>query len=316
MTGDDINLSVIIPTYNRAHLVGRAIQSVLDQTYQDFELIIVDDGSTDNTEEVVKSFNDKRVRYIKHERNKGVSAARNTGIKATRSKYIAFQDSDDIWQPEKLKKQMAAFSSAPSKCGVVYTGFFRRVEGGIKIYIPPPTIAQKEGDIYNSLLKGNFVAPPAAVVKRECLEKVGVFDEHLPLFEDWDLWIRTSKYYHFKCIDEPLVTSYSMPDSLQANHDASIRACELILEKHFEDNKKRGLLALGSHYSNIGCSLCFSGELGRGRDYLIKAVMTFPLNIKFLSLAFISLFGQTAFNAVAKSYLEIRDWRLRGHREK
>jgi glycosyltransferase involved in cell wall biosynthesis len=313
MTGDDINLSVIIPTYNRAHLVGRAIQSVLDQTYQDFGLIIVDDGSTDNTEEVVKSFNEKRVRYIKHERNKGVSAARNTGIKATRSKYIAFQDSDDIWQPEKLKKQMAAFRSAPSKCGVVYTGFFR-IEGGKKTYIPSPTIAQKEGDIYNSLLKGNFVTPQAAVVKRECLEKVGVFDERFSSLEDWELWIRISKYYHFKCIDEPLVTSYSMPDSLLANQDAFIRGYELILEKHFEDIKKRG--QLGSHYSNIGCSLCFSGELGRGRDYLIKAVVTRPLNIKILLLAFISLFGQTAFNAVVKSYREIRDWRLRGHREK
>jgi len=90
-------VSVIIPTYNRAHLIGRAIQSVLNQTYQDFELIVVDDGSTDNTNEVIKEFSqkDKRILYIKHDKNKGGSAARNTGIKAARGEYIAFQDSDD-----------------------------------------------------------------------------------------------------------------------------------------------------------------------------------------------------------------------------
>jgi len=88
-------VSVIIPTYNRAHTIGRAIKSVLNQTYQDFEIIVVDDGSTDNTEEVVKSFRDKRIRYIQHKKNKGAAAARNTGIKSAKGKYIAFQDSDD-----------------------------------------------------------------------------------------------------------------------------------------------------------------------------------------------------------------------------
>lgn len=98
-------VSVVIPTYNRAHLVGRAIQSVLNQTYQDFEIIVVDDGSTDNTEEVVKSFNDPRIRYIRHDQNRGGSAARNTGIKMARGEYIAFQDSDDEWLPEKLESR-------------------------------------------------------------------------------------------------------------------------------------------------------------------------------------------------------------------
>ena len=96
-------VSVIIPTYNRAHLIGRAIQSVLAQTYQDFEVIVVDDGSTDNTEEVVLNFGSEKMRYIRHGTNRGVAAARNTGIRNARGEYIAFQDSDDEWYPNRLE---------------------------------------------------------------------------------------------------------------------------------------------------------------------------------------------------------------------
>jgi len=105
MTDKSVTVSVIIPTYNRAHLVGRAIRSVLNQTYQDFEIIVVDDCSTDNTEEIVKGFNDHRIRYMRHDRNRGGSAARNTGIKASQGKYIAFLDSDDEWLLKKAESR-------------------------------------------------------------------------------------------------------------------------------------------------------------------------------------------------------------------
>ncbi len=111
-------VSVIIPTYNRANLVSRAIKSVLNQTYQDFEIIVVDDCSEDNTEEIVKSFNDSRIRYIKHKKNKGGSAARNTGIKRARGKYIAFLDDDDEWLPSKLEKQIMLFEKLSKHYGV------------------------------------------------------------------------------------------------------------------------------------------------------------------------------------------------------
>ena len=114
--------SVIIPTYNRARMVDRAIQSVLSQTYQDFEIIVVDDASTDNTQEVVKEcmFRDKRVRYIKHEKNKGGSAARNTGIKNEHGEYVGFLDSDDEWLPTKLEKQIELFRKRCNSVGAVY----------------------------------------------------------------------------------------------------------------------------------------------------------------------------------------------------
>ena len=297
-------VSVIIPSYNRAHLLGRAIQSVLDQTYQDFEIIVVDDGSKDNTEEVVRSFNDKRIRYIRHEVNKGGATARNTGIKAARCEYIAFQDSDDEWLPDKLEKQMKVFEKVSPKVGVVYTGF-RRIENDKKTYIPSSKVSQKEGDIHKTLLKGNFVSTPVAVVKRECFKRGGMFDEELLPLEDWELWIRISKYYQFKVIDESLVISYHQPDSISANQNAVFRARKLILEKHFEDIKENREF-LANQYFSMGVALCSCGELRQGRSYLVKAVMAYPLNIRSLLLAFISLFGQGACNKTTKSYRKIR----------
>ncbi|GAH74960.1 unnamed protein product, partial [marine sediment metagenome] len=165
-------VSVIIPTYNRAYLIGRAIQSVLNQTYQDFEIIVVDDGSTDDTEEIVRSFKDKRIGYVRHEKNKGAAAARNTGIKAAKSEYIAFQDSDDEWLPEKLEKQMKVFENAPPEVGVVYTDFLR-IKGNKKIHIPFSWVTQKEGNIHKELLKGNFVTTQSVVIRKKCFKKSG-----------------------------------------------------------------------------------------------------------------------------------------------
>ena len=110
-------VSVIIPTYNRAHLIDKAIKSVLNQTYQDFEIIVVDDGSTDNTNEVLKNFTDSRIHYIFHTSNLGVSAARNTGIKTSQGEYIALLDSDDDWLPEKLDKQVDVLQNESSEVG-------------------------------------------------------------------------------------------------------------------------------------------------------------------------------------------------------
>jgi glycosyltransferase involved in cell wall biosynthesis len=308
MADTDISVSVIIPTYNRGYIVGRAIQSVLDQTYQGFEIVVVDDGSKDNTEEVVKGLNDKRVRYIKHERNEGLPAARNTGIKATKSEYVAFQDSDDEWLPEKLGKQMVAFRTASSNIGVVYTAFLR-IEGGKKTYIPSPEVPQKEGDIYGSLLRGNFVAAPAAVVRRECFAKAGVFEEGIPCFEDWELWLRISKYYHFKCIDEPLLIVHGgTAGSILANRAAVAGGYELILKKHYGDIKEKGRKLLASYYSGAGNNLCLSGEFKRGRNYLIKAASAYPLHIAYLGAVLASLLGQRPYNKAAMMYKTIRGW--------
>ena len=148
-------VSVIIPTYNRAHLIGRAIRSVLDQTYQDWELIVVDDASTDDIPGIVKGFTDGRVKYIRHDENKGAAAARNTGIQAARGAYIAFLDSDDEWLPEKLERQVQAFESSDAQVGVIYTGTIAVSQSGeaLSDYKAP----RFRGYIFRDLLISNRI---------------------------------------------------------------------------------------------------------------------------------------------------------------
>jgi glycosyltransferase involved in cell wall biosynthesis len=297
-------VTVVIPTYNRANLIARSIKSVLSQTYQDFELVVVDDGSTDNTKEVIDSFDDDRIRYVRHSENKGEAATRNTGIKVGRGEYIACQDSDDEWLPEKLAKQVQAFENCPPDIGVVYTGFWK-IENNEKTYIPFSWVNQKEGDIHRELLKGNFIGSPATLIKKECFKKVGMFDEKLFHLVDWELWLRVSKYYHFRFVDEPLLVAHYDSDNVSINQDEFIKAQELILEKHFEDfSKDKELLV--TYYVYIGDLLISEGDVRKGRSYLTKALKLSPFSVKPLSAALLTFFGRRAYRKVMGTYKKIK----------
>src|SRR5262245_11345247 len=187
-------ISVIIPTHDRAHFLPGAIFSVLNQTFQDFEIIVVDDASNDNTSEVVAAFNDERIRFLQHETNKGGSAARNTGILNSQCDYIAFLDDDDEWLPDKLAKQMDVLLRSPPEVGCVYTGYVM-VDGTTGRVIDQRTPAKK-GNLANDLLRSNYVGgTSSALLKRDCLKKVGLFDENLPRSQDYDLWIRIANEF-------------------------------------------------------------------------------------------------------------------------
>ena len=306
-------VSVILPTYNRARLLGRAVKSVLNQTFEDFELIIVDDGSTDDTESVIRSFDDERIKYIRHPMRRGVSAARNTGIKASRGRYIAFQDSDDEWLPKKLEKQVDVFENARPDVGVVYTGMWRiRRDKSIKYY-PAKEVERKEGHIHDLLISRSLdIATATAMVRRCCFDKVGVFDENLLAFEDYDLWLRISKYYRFKYIDEPLIRAFLQEDSITLNADASVTAMEHIISKYWEDFAKYPK-ALRKHCVWIGNHLILRGELKRGRRWLLNAVKSDFLNVKnitHVSLIGISFFGYRVCRSIVQAYLRFKSGRL------
>jgi glycosyltransferase involved in cell wall biosynthesis len=286
-------VSVVIPTYNRAHLIGKAIQSVFNQSYQDFEIIIVDDGSTDNTEEIVKKFNDFRINYFFHKFNQGISAARNTGIKACQGKYIAFLDSDDEWLPEKLDKQMKIFEDESLEVGVIYTGNYYIDEKSKEI--KKVNIPKKKGYIYEDLLKAEVGLNVSTVlVRKECFKKVGLFDKRIPTHEDLDMWIRIAKYYNFRYVKDLLVVSWTHLNQVTNNSEALIEGVKRIQTKYGKELRKRPY-SYSIRYFNLGNKLCHLGKTREGQKYFIKAISIYPFCIKYYIYMCSSLFGSKCF---------------------
>lgn len=203
-------VSIILPTYNRAYCIERSIDSVLRQTYQEFELWIIDDASIDGTEELVDKFvkADNRVRYFRQPTNRGVAAARNEGIRRSQCFCVAFQDSDDVWKADKLEKQMRVLEEQPD-VGLVYCTFEGRKKDGTLIHVPDDSMERSalQGDMYRLLLQGNVIDAPTAVVRRKCLEQCGLFDEELICLEDWELFLRIAKDWKIGYVDEALLLS-------------------------------------------------------------------------------------------------------------
>lgn len=212
-------VSIIIPTYNRAHLIERSIRSILNQTYEDFELLIVDDGSTDNTKEVVEGIGDVRIRYISCATNGGAAKARNVGIAEAKYDYIAFQDSDDEWHPDKLEKQMKVMKTASPDTGLVYCEYHYNGLNGMEDICPDRKIPleQKRGNIFPQLLAGNMIGTPVMLVKRECFDKVGGFNENFPCMEDYELVLRIAREYRIEFIPEVLLEVHANYQSVTNN---------------------------------------------------------------------------------------------------
>lgn len=210
-------ISVIVPTYNRESQIGRAIRSILRQTYAHYEIIIVDDGSTDRTEEIVHGIRDDRLQYIRLENNHGAAYARNVGIRASKYKYIAFLDSDDEWYPEKLELQMRRMQSDSKEVGLVYCRMSGiQKDGTGRFYTPSYECLPEslEGDMFRFLLWRNVIGTPAMLVRRECLESVGLFRESLSCLEDYELVLRIAEKWKISFVDEVLVEFHETSGSL------------------------------------------------------------------------------------------------------
>jgi glycosyltransferase involved in cell wall biosynthesis len=260
-------------------------------------LIVIDDGSTDDTDEVVRGFDDDRIKYLRHDENRGTPAARNTGIAEAEGDFVAFQDSDDEWLSTKLKKQMRAFGQAPSDVGVVYTGMLRIVDGERR-YIPYSSVERTEGDIRRSLSRQNFIPTQVATVRRKCFDEVGDFDENAWPLSDWELWIRISKRFQFELVDEALVTGEVRSDSISKNAHKKVEARERIVDKHREFFDE-GSLARQLFY--IGHGFMKLGETSRGRAYLRQAVQVEP-NVRHVGAFLLSVLGSNAYRGLYRYY--------------
>ncbi|MBD2771540.1 glycosyltransferase family 2 protein [Iningainema tapete] len=245
------SVSVIIPTYQRANLVSQAIESVLAQTYTDYEIIVVNDGSQDNTKEVLAGFGDK-ISVINQD-NLGVAAARNVGIMAAQGRYIALLDHDDIWLPTKLEKQIACLE-ANHKIGVVYSDIFYFNDKGIYPY----TYAQKNKilpfeQLWSIFVRGPIPTCSVVVIRRECLDEVGLLDETLVPVDDYDLWFRIVEKWLIYFLNEPLVY-YRRYEGQQSNNEEKMLLGLLrVKEKAFNRYKelqKLPLMVLDEHFFN------------------------------------------------------------------
>jgi len=270
-----MTVSVIIPTHNRAHLVGRAIDSVLQQTYGDTEVIVVDDASNDDTGKIASTFQDKRLRYIRHQINRGAPAARNTGITNSQGSFIGLLDDDDEWHPQKLAKQMQKFSEVAEKVGLIYTGHeVRGSDGGLlQTYLP-----EARGDVRLRLLMGTTIGSPTPLIRRACFEQVGLFDEDLKSCQDWDMWKRISEHYEFDYVPEILATNYLHKNQISADFSSMIPGRTRMVEKHWEEFREHPEI-LVIHLKRIGKMNFINGTWQEGLRWFHKAIKIAPLEI-------------------------------------
>lgn len=227
-------ISIIIPTFNRERTIKRAIESCLNQTYKDIEVIVVDDCSTDDTRQIVKNINDKRLRYYKLDKNSGACEARNKGIEFAKGDYIAFQDSDDYWKSDKLEKQIINLNKNNSDvdfCKISVIG-----ENKNKANVKPSVYDLyriKFWGVKKALCYNSFISTQSIIGKKECFQNI-IFDKNLPRLQDYDMMLRIISKYKVSITNEELANVYVQEDSISRSTEKLIKACKMMLQKKYE----------------------------------------------------------------------------------
>jgi glycosyltransferase involved in cell wall biosynthesis len=291
-------VSVVIPTYNRADVLQRAINSVLNQTFTDFELIIVDDYSADNTEKVVDKYDDERISYIRFNENCGANAARNTGIKASNGDYVSFLDSDDEFHVKHLESVVSDLKDIDTSCAGAFTAF-KHVHDGSVVTIsgaPDGLITQEQ------LIATNVVGGFSTVTLRsEVFKEVGPLDEEMPSAQDIEYFIRVLEQYSMLGIDRPLVTYYRDGERISDDLDSRIAGQRRLIEKHGDKLSRAG-------YSRIFSSRAFAharnGNLTAARQNFGRAIKSDPTN----ALAYYHYIGALFGPRLFQGALSLKQW--------
>lgn len=279
-------VSVIIPVYNQAHYVGWAIKSVLDQTLSNWEIIIIDDGSTDNTKAIIAQFPDPRIRYI-FQKNQGLSAARNTGIWAATGTYLAFLDADDEWEPEFLKCCVDELKADDTLAGVYTLIFFITPQGVLLPRIGGQAVSRPS--FRRRLLQGGFFPPCAVLVKASVVRQVSLFDTRFTSLEDWDLWLLISRCYEMQSIAKPLARYRIYPGSMSTNAMRMHTNRIAVLTKHFGppegdpmswSKEKRFIYGFGYRESAFG--FIEQDQFDEGWHLLRQAALIWPALLEYL----------------------------------
>ena len=275
-------VSVVIPTYNTANLLPDAVESVLTQTYRDFELIVVDDGSTDETPEVMGGYTDD-VRYIRKE-NGGSASARNRGIREATGQYVALLDADDLWLPEKLECQMEQFE-AQRDLAWSYTDWIHvDAETGAPMYHGSQVMSYRGGDVLRPLLVRLFIPPSTEVIRRDVFEEVGTYDESElhRISEDWEFSLQVAERYPVGYVDQPLVKRrhHSGKKTTTMDLEHAFESRRSIIEKTVRRNPDRLAdihdSALANLCTRIGSKWLNREERARARELLVTAIQHDP----------------------------------------
>ena len=245
----DCLVSIIIPTFNTGKYVKEAVDSAVNQTYKNKEIIVVDDGSTDNTREILDFYvRQEKIKYI-YQENKGLAGARNTGIKAAKGEFIAFLDSDDIFLPDKIEKQ-AEFLENHLDCDICYCDIWHFYDDEPNKLMKLDYKYYSGNDVFKNLLKKNFINPLTVVMRRSAVDKYGVFNEIFKRTEDWEYWVRLAWQGVKFCFLPEILAKYRMrKDSLSFNWNSEIQRKELQLkiftdlnnEMSFGERKRYGI---------------------------------------------------------------------------
>jgi glycosyltransferase involved in cell wall biosynthesis len=308
-------VSIVIPTYNYARFLGEAIQSVLDQTFNDFELIIVDDGSTDNTREMVSSFKDSRIKYLWQE-NRGVAAAQNTGIKASHGEFMTILGADDLYLPQSLELKVNLLDSRPNIDLVCSDAFdFSDTTGAIigrlwhdpkrpHAWIDPERAARQP--LKELLKQGCFIMPQTTMVRRRVFDAVGYFDESLKSGEDWDFFVRVVQRFSIGTINEPLTKIRHHDDSLCGSWDRWYETDVAIANKAIRsyslsgDNLKLIKRRVARHHFLYGRNAVVNGQTTEGRRALVACIKVnmWRWTLRSLPYLFLSLLGTHGISAI------------------
>lgn len=319
-TDERLLVSVVIPTYDRQEFLPTAINSVLNQNYEPIELIIVDDHSPESPREIVEKVPESQladVKFIKHETNRGVSAARNTGIKYASGQLIAFLDDDDQWENNKIKRQVSVFSQEDDVVGVVCTGMRSIDSDGSTITVQNVTYS---GDVTKELLCGALIPLPSIMVHRRVLNRAGLFDENMRSYEDMEWIIRLSRYCEFRSISDPLVISLRDDDAEheQLTDDFKMKRTESypqFMEKCRPIAAEYGWLferrMIASWLFRLGYAALGCEEYTYAHKYFKQAVFLWPLEFKFYPYTLISMLGEPWYKRARNAKRTLTDYRHR-----
>ncbi|WP_447974988.1 glycosyltransferase family 2 protein [Nitrospira sp. Kam-Ns4a] len=292
-------VSAIITTFNRKRFLGPAISSVLAQTFRDFELLILDNSSTDGTEELVSSFADSRIRYIRHP-PLTIGQQRNLGVREARGEYIGFLDDDDEWLPAKLERQLEVFRTGPSDLALVYGGFVRIDSEGREFAVHRPVL---RGRILLDLLRQRDAFTGSAsnpLMRVSALRALGGYNDELCTSEDWELYLRLAERHSMDFTEENVVRIRSHRGPRLGDRVGEALKAEAIVFNRYQSTMDARLRSF--YLQKMGGKQCRLGFLQEGRRAIIQAIRENPVNVVAYAQYAMSWLGPNIYQAMHRAY--------------